>query len=136
FFDGQSAIIGRKRKVPAGPLSPENAWIGQNPETAFREIARWISPDPGIVDLSLTLAERRQRLAADGVKLLAGPPCPTSLTAGPCLNGYRESVIWEDVSLDQRARRDRIRAAPPAFQRNVAVDDDRDEGHAVKHAPR
>ena len=46
FFDGQSAIIGRKRKAPAGPLGPQNAWIGQNPETAFLEIAPGSRPTP------------------------------------------------------------------------------------------
>jgi hypothetical protein len=135
-FDGQSAIIGRKRKAPAGPLSPQNAWIGQNPETAFLEVGPWIEPDPGVADPALTLAQRRQRLAADGVKLIAGPACPTSLTAGPCLNGYREAVIHEDVSLDRGARRDRTRAAPPAFKRSVPVDDDWEERRAAKHAPK
>ena len=138
-FDGQSAIIGRKRKVPPGPLGSQNAWVGQNPETAFEEIGPWIAPDPGIADPSLTLAQRRQRLAADGVKLIAGPPCATSLTVGPCLNGYRESVIHEDVSLERRARNDRTRAAPPVFKRSIAVgddDDDWDHRPAAKHAPK
>ena len=141
FFDGQSAIIGRKRKVAAGPLSAENAWIGQNPETAFLEMGPWIAPDPGIADPSLTLAERRQRLAADGVKLITGPPCATSLTVGPCLNGYRETVIWQDVKLSRGSvatRPDRVRAAPPVFKRSVPVDDEDDDGdgRAARHAPR
>ena len=56
-FDGQSAIIGRAsaRRDP-GPLRPDNAWIGQNPDTGFLAIAPWIVPDPGIADPSLTLA--------------------------------------------------------------------------------
>ena len=138
FFDGQSAIIGRKRKGSPGPLSSQNAWIGQNPETAFLEIGPWIAPDPGVADPSLTLAQRRQRLAADGVKLIAGPPCPTSLTAGPCLNGYRESVIHADVEVPQgpaRSRPDWTRARPPAFGRSVAVSD-WDRRTAAQHAPR
>jgi len=145
-FDGQSAIIGRKRKVAPGPLGPQNAWVGQNPETAFLEMGPWIAPDPGIADPALTLAQRRQQLAADGVKLLSGPPCATSLTVGPCLNGYRETVIHEDVTLGRPARPDRRRAAPPVFGRSVAVhhddhDDDDDDHHwrrgdATKHAPK
>ena len=57
-FDGQSTIIGRRTKGDPGPLGPENAWIGQNPDTGFRAIGPWIAPDPGIADPSLTLAER------------------------------------------------------------------------------
>ena len=138
YFDGQSAIIGRKRKAPPGPLGPNNAWVGQNPDTGFAEVGPWIVPDPGIADPSLTLAERRQRLAADGVKLIAGPPCATTLTVGPCVNGYRESVIWEDVQLGQPAgnrRSDRARVQPPVFERSVEVSESEDRPTA-KHAPR
>jgi hypothetical protein len=135
FFDGQSAIIGRKRKGDPGPLGTQNAWIGQNPETAFLEIAPWIREDPGITDPSLTLVQRRQQLAADGVKLIAGPPCATSLTVGPCRNGYRESVIWEDVRLgSNRAPPDPVRASPPAFSRSVAVSG-KEKVQVAQHAP-
>ena len=34
-FDGQSTIIGRRTKGDPGPLGPENAWIGQNPDTGL-----------------------------------------------------------------------------------------------------
>jgi hypothetical protein len=137
-FDGQSAIIGRKRKGDPGPLSSQNAWVGQNPETAFLEIAPWIAPDPGIADPSLTLAERRRRLAADGVKLLAGPPCATSLTVGPCRNGYREIVIWEDVKVRSgpvTTPPDRVREAPPAFGPSVHVSG-KERSPVAQHAPR
>ena len=137
FFDGQSAIISRKRKEPAGPLGPHNAWVGQNPETAFLEIGPWIVPDPGIADPALTLAERRRRLAADGVKLIAGPPCATSLTPGPCRNGYRETVIWEDVEVRDgpvTAEPDPVRAAPPRFTRSALVSG-KEKDPVAQHAP-
>src|SRR6266478_5462154 len=41
-FDGQSAVLGRKRKTSPGPLGPSNSWIGQNPDTGFRIVAPWI----------------------------------------------------------------------------------------------
>ncbi len=138
FFDGQSAIIGRKRKAPAGPLGPRNAWIGQNPENAFLEVGPWIEPDPGIAEPSLPLAERRRRLAADGVKLIAGPPCPTSLAVGPCRNGYRESVIWKDVNVHDgpvTARPDPVRRAAPVFERSLAVSG-KEKEPVAQHAPR
>jgi hypothetical protein len=138
FFDGQSAIIGRKRKADPGPLDTQNAWIGQNAETAFREVGPWISQDPGIADRSLSLAERRRRLAADGVQLLAGPPCATSLTAGPCRNGYRETVIWEDVDVRAgpvTAAPDPVRARPPQFSRSALVSG-KEKDPAAQHAPR
>jgi hypothetical protein len=123
-FDGQSAIIGRKRKAPAGALGPGNAWIGQNPESGFVRVAPWIEPDPGIADPSLTLAERRARLASDGVKLRSGAPCADALALGPCGNGYRESIVWADLKLpdgDRRGPADRTRVRPPNFKRSVDV---------------
>src|SRR5439155_871863 len=47
-FDAQSAVLRRKQKTSPGPLGPNNAWIGQNPDTGFRTLAPWIAPDPGI----------------------------------------------------------------------------------------
>src|SRR5262249_57426074 len=89
-FDGQSAIIGRKRKIDPGPLGPTNAWIGQNPDTGFRAMASWIEPDPGIATAGLGLAARRMHLATDGAMLLprSGGPCPAPLPVGACENGY------------------------------------------------
>ena len=92
-FDGQSAIIGRKRKAPPGRSPGERL---DRPEPRDRlprdrpvDRARSRHRRP-VADASPT---RRQRLAADGVKLLAGPPCADSLTAGRCRNGYRESIV-------------------------------------------
>jgi hypothetical protein len=129
-FDGQSVILSRKRKVPAGPLRPDNAFIGQNPDTGFIRIAPWIEPDPGIANPSLTLAQRRAQLAADGSKLLAGTPCPTEFTVGPCQNGYRESIVWSDLRVPGTRTLgavDRTRKKPPSFSWSVPVDD-REEG--------
>jgi hypothetical protein len=138
-FDGQSAILGRRTKGTTGPLAPGNAWIGQNPDTGFRAIAPWIEPDPGIADPSLTLAQRRQRLAGAGVKLLIGPPCPDSLAAGQCRNGYRESIVWHDVSVPDgpvTARPDPVRAAPPVFERSVRASGNEKKDPVTQHAPR
>jgi hypothetical protein len=100
-FDGQSSIHNRKTKTDPGSLSGKNAWIGQNPDTGFLAVAPWIKPDPGIADPSLSLAARRSALAADGAKLLpgSGVPCADSLAVGACENGYREAIVWEDVTL-------------------------------------
>jgi hypothetical protein len=123
-FDGQSAIIGRKQKRPPGPLGPDNAWIGQNPDTGFIRIAPWIEPDPGIADPGPPLAQRRATLAADGSKLGTGALCPNLLDVGPCGDGYRESIIWTDLRIpdeDERGPVDRTRVRPPNFKRSVDV---------------
>src|SRR5437867_1715318 len=119
-FDGQSAVLGRKQKASPRPLGPQNAWIGQNPYTGLRLIPAWIEPDPGIASPALTLAERRMLLAADGAKLLpgSGVPCGGSLVVGACENGYREAVVWTDVTLPDgptTAPVDPVRAPPPRF---------------------
>ena len=122
-FDGQSAIIGRKRKAPAGPLGPDNAWIGQSPDSGFIEVAPWIEPDPGIANPLLTLAQRRALLASDGSKLF-GAPCPDPLQVGPCGNGYREAIVWSDLELPEShafGSVDRTRERPPAFGASVLV---------------
>jgi hypothetical protein len=125
-FDGQSAVIGRRQKAPIGPLGPDNAWIGQDPENAFLAMAPWIIPDPGIADGSLTLAMRRTVLATSGVALLpgSGVPCVDALSVGACENGYREAVVWADVELPDALGAtvpDATRAAPPAFGAAVRV---------------
>ena len=81
-FDGQSAILGRKRKASPGPLGPDNAWLGQNPDTGFLRVGPWIEPDPGIANPALTLAQRRAMLAADGSKLLPGRASVLGLARG------------------------------------------------------
>ncbi len=125
-FDGQSAILGDRRKVPAGPLGPHNAWVGQNPDTGFLANGPWILPDPALAMPGLGLAARRALLAAEGVKLLpgSGVGCPDSLAVGACENGYRESVVWTDVTLPDgpvSAPVDPVREAPPHFSPAVRV---------------
>jgi len=119
-FDGQTTILGRKRKTPAGPLAGDNAWIGQNPDTAFLAVAPWITPDPGIANPSMTLAARRTALVSDGITLRPGSgiACPSPLDPGACENGYRESVVWADVDVPTSATTgpvDPARALPPGF---------------------
>jgi hypothetical protein len=140
-FDGQTSIIGRKQKVDPGPLSPDNAWIGQNPDTALLAVAPWIVPDPGIANPGMTLAARRAALVADGALLRpddANPDCPTPLSVGACRNGYRESVVWADVDVPTSpttSAPDPTRALPPAF--GAAVRASGPEAVAVEqHAPR
>lgn len=119
-FDGQTTLIGRKRKVDPGPLSGANAWMGQNPDTGFLAVAPWIVPDPGVANPALGLAARRSALAADGVKLRpgSGVPCGGPLVVGACENGYREGVVWADVDVPTSATTgppDPTRLLPPAF---------------------
>src|SRR5262245_9939306 len=87
-FDGQSAIIGRRRKGSPGPLTAGNAWVGQNPDTGFLAVAPWIMPDPGVADTTLGLGARRTLLAAAGAKLLpgSGVACAGPLAVGGCEN--------------------------------------------------
>lgn len=127
-FDGQSTIIGKKTKTAPGPLSPTNAWIGQNPDTGFLALGPWVIDDPGIANPALTLAERRTELV-DGVgtALLPGSGvlCPGDLVAGACENGYREAVVRADVELPDGptvlAPVDPGPRVPTAFGTNVRV---------------
>jgi hypothetical protein len=139
-FDGQSAILGRKQKRRPGALGAQNAWIGQNPDTGFLRIAPWIAPDPGVADPSLTLAQRRRRLAAKGAKLLpgSGVPCQDSLSVGACENGYREAIVWRDVSIPAgpvTAPIDPVRATPPHFLPSVRVSGE-EPNPVAQHDPR
>jgi hypothetical protein len=126
-FDGQSTIVGKKTKASPGPLSPANAWIGQNPDTGFLSVGPWVVDDPGIVTPALTLAQRRSQLVTTGTALLPGSaiPCPTDLTPGACENGYRESVVRSDVELPDGAEvlvaPDPGPRVPTAFGTNVRV---------------
>ncbi|HVM97627.1 MAG TPA: hypothetical protein VMT89_14630, partial [Candidatus Acidoferrales bacterium] len=94
-FDGQSAVIGKRQK---GGASDAQHFIGQNDDSGFLRVGPWIEPDPVGV---LLLDQRRETLAADGGHLLPGvkPKCTSALAFGACENGYRESVVYADVSL-------------------------------------
>jgi len=131
-FDGQTAILERGHKGGAGPIDGSNAWIGQNADTGFVALAPWIRSDPGIANPGLTLAERRDQLVDDGVKLLpgSGVACAGPRDAGACENGYREAVVWTDVTLpdgvDVLGAADPTPPAPTLFGTSVQVSDDDD----------
>ena len=125
-FDGQTAILERQAKASPGPLSADNAWIGQNPDTGFRVIAPWIVPDPGIGNPGMSLADRRTALATSGANLLpnSGVPCPGPLDYGACEDGYRESLVFADVDVPDGAATapvDPVRVPAPAFEAAVKV---------------
>jgi len=125
-FDGQSSIYAKRTGGSPGPLSADNAWVGQNPDTGYLAIAPWVIEDPGIASPMLTLAQRRAQLTATGdlLKPRSAVLCPTTLTVGACRGGYRESVVFADVdtpgervlgSIDPGPR------TPTAFGTNVQV---------------
>ena len=70
--DHRPQAQGRRRARSA----PENAWIGQNPDTGFREIGPWIVPDPGIADPSLTLAAAPPAARRGGREAARRPALP------------------------------------------------------------
>lgn len=139
-FDGQTSIIGRKQKTAPGPLSEDNAWIGQNPDTALRAVAPWVVPDPGIANPLLTLSDRRTALVAVGSVLVPGSglPCPAPLDVGACENGYRESVVWTDIEVPDgptTSAPDPTRVLPPAFRSAVRASGP-EVTPVAQHAPR
>ncbi len=100
-FDGQGAVIGKRRK-PAAPVPAlPNGWIGQNADSGFVAVAPWIAEDPVVQDPTLTLAQRRAMLVESGTALLPGSsvPCASPNHFGACENGYRESVLQADLAL-------------------------------------
>ena len=92
-FDGQGAVIGKRRKGAVASL----AWIGQQPDAGFVAVAPWIADDPGGADL----AARRAALVELGLPLLPGSEvaCDPPLGPGACENGYRESIQRVDLDL-------------------------------------
>ncbi len=134
-FDGQSSVIGKRRKGGAPSFTTQSVWIGQNPDAGFLSIAPWIVDDPGIGDPSLSLALRRGSLATAGSHLLPGatPKCGSATEVGACENGYRESVIHADVQLPDDTRRDLapdgITRVPTTFGASMPVTKDVDSVH-------
>ena len=126
-FDGQSAVIGKRTTAPPGPLSPTNAWVGQNPDSGFFAMAPWVIDDPGIASPMLSLADRRTQLKAVGDQLGPAAPtlCPTPLTVGACRGGYRESIVFADIEMPDGERvltsPDLTLRVPTAFGTNVQV---------------
>jgi predicted amidohydrolase len=137
-FDGQSALMAKRRKGTPIPLGAESAWIGQNPDSGLLRIAPWILEDPGVSDPLLPLTQRRVVLADAGAHLLPGakPGCASATAYGACTNGYRESVIYDDVEVPDgsavRVPPDLTPRVPTAFgtSRAVTVDDTSTHQHA------
>jgi len=102
-FDGQSSITARDGAVTTmnGRPDPAQTFVGvaehrhlatgESLVGGFVALAPWVAPDPAVADPTLTLADRRARLAARGRAL-----APRAAHA----NDYRESVIWADLRLD------------------------------------
>jgi len=100
-FDGQGAIIGKRRKPVAAELAVPNGWIGQNSDGGFVTVAPWIVDDPIVSQPTLGLARRRAALVQSGVALLpgSGVHCASPNGFGACEDGYRESVLQADLAL-------------------------------------
>ena len=96
-FDGQSSITARAAPTPS---RPGGAFVGVDEAVhtvtgaplagGFLAVAPWVMIDPVAVEPHLTLAERRNRLAALGCELLPG---------GGQANRYRETAIWADIAV-------------------------------------
>lgn len=108
-FDGQGAVIGKRRKSAPADL----AWIGQDPDAGFVAVAPWVAADAGGADL----AARRAALVASGLPLLpaSGVACDPPLGPGSCEDGYRESIQRVDLDLPATGE------LPPARQPVAAV---------------
>jgi hypothetical protein len=139
-FDGQSSIIGRKRKGPAGPLDGTNAWIGQNPDTSLLAVGPWIAPDPGIANPSMTLAARRAALVADGALLKPGSGIPARRRSPSARARTATARASSGPTSTSRRRRRRARPTSRAPCRLASAPPCRASGPeatpVVQHAPR
>jgi predicted amidohydrolase len=96
-FDGQSSITAQRDEALPKP-APNRRLIGvdehAHPTTGesllgeFLAVAPWVMDDPVVHDPTLSLQERRKRLAEMSVDLL--PP-------GARANQYREAAVWADL---------------------------------------
>ncbi len=104
-FDGQGAILEKRREKPRPPRRTErNGWLGQLADSGFVAVAPWVLPDPappGSPGSSTSLAERRAWLAERGALLRpgSGVACSSTVEVGACEGGYRESVVFADLEL-------------------------------------
>ena len=89
-FDGQAHITERAR-----PGQGLGAYVGQEPLPGFTRVGPWVEPDPGLAEPSLSLDERRQKLAATGKALLPGSGAPNE-------NGYVDSLLAADLELEAK----------------------------------
>jgi Carbon-nitrogen hydrolase len=103
-FDGQSSISAQ-RDTPTPKPAPDRTFIGLdehvNPSTGkpllgeFLAVAPWVMDDPVVRDPTLSLQERRKRLAEMSVDLLPH---------GSRANQYREAAIWADLYVHSAQR--------------------------------
>ncbi|MBI3784052.1 MAG: hypothetical protein HY270_11695 [Deltaproteobacteria bacterium] len=116
-FDGQSAILGKRSKS----ATTGGAFIGQVTDPGFLRVGPWIRDE---VETMVPIEERRTALATDGQHLLPGakPRCATALDYGACENGYRESVIFRDLTLSAPTPANSVVEQASAFSAAVRVD--------------
>lgn len=102
-FDGQSSITTRADTPPdctdrsrmfVGVDEPVDTRTGEPLLGRVLAMSPWVEEDPAASDPSLSLAERRRRLARVSAALLPGKPRE---------NQYRESVIWADLPVHTAA---------------------------------
>jgi hypothetical protein len=103
-LDGQSSITAQRDEPLAKP-APDRTFIGLdehvNPTTGepllgeFLAVAPWVMDDPVVSDPSLSLDERRKRLAEMSVDLLS---------KGRKGNQYHEAAIWADLYVHSAQR--------------------------------
>jgi hypothetical protein len=103
-FDGQSSISAQRDEALPKP-APDHTFIGLdkhvNPYTGepllgeFLAVAPWAIDDPAMADQSISLEERRRRLAEMSVGLLPH---------GSKANQYREAAIWADLYVHSAQR--------------------------------
>jgi len=103
-FDGQSSISAQRDETLPKP-APDHTFIGLdehvNPTSGepllgeFLAVAPWAIDDPAVADPTLSLEERRRRLAEMSVDLLPH---------GRKANQYREAAIWADLYVHSAQR--------------------------------
>jgi predicted amidohydrolase len=103
-FDGQSSITAQ-RDEPLPKPAPDHTFIGLDEHVnattgepllgEFLAVAPWVVEDPAIHEPTLSLDERRKRLAEMSVDLLP---------KGRKGNQYRETAIWADLYVHSAQR--------------------------------
>jgi hypothetical protein len=85
--------------------------VGQPDRPGLTEVMPWVVRDP--LSPSEAIAQRRERVAAAGRRLLpgSGVDCPDPRRPGPCENGHVEGVLWRDVTVHRKPRRRAYRGA-------------------------
>jgi predicted amidohydrolase len=103
-FDGQSSISAQRDEALPKP-APDHTFIGLDEHVhpisgepllgEFLAVAPWAIDDPAMADPTVSLEERRRRLAAMSVDLLPH---------GRKANQYREAAIWADLYVHSAQR--------------------------------